>query len=128
LAFDVSFQEIAPTLVAGDAVVSREPAYRRAVVVPVRDTAVTSVYLPAAALHRSSRQPPVRVRRVSFGVVQAVASNCSIYYMNASVIIDFILVAFREWPGTYSLECNLQVAAVNRVKYAVLRVVLALPT
>jgi amino acid adenylation domain-containing protein len=53
LGFDVSFQEVAPTLMAGGAVVSREPADRRdfpAVVRRVRDTCVTHVYLPVAAL------------------------------------------------------------------------------
>ncbi|GAA1287470.1 amino acid adenylation domain-containing protein [Saccharothrix xinjiangensis] len=53
LGFDVSFQEIVPTLAAGGTVVSREPADRRdvpAVVQRVLDTAVTHVYLPVAAL------------------------------------------------------------------------------
>ena len=53
LGFDVSFQEIVPTLVAGGAVVSRGPADRRdlaAVVRRVQDAGVTHVYLPVAAL------------------------------------------------------------------------------
>ncbi|MFD7659800.1 amino acid adenylation domain-containing protein, partial [Actinosynnema sp. NPDC059797] len=53
LGFDVSFQEIVPTLAAGGTVVSREPADRRdvpAVVRRVLDTAVTHVYQPVAAL------------------------------------------------------------------------------
>jgi amino acid adenylation domain-containing protein len=53
LGFDVSFQEIVPTLVAGGTVVSREPADRRdlpAVVRRVQEAAVTHVYLPVAAL------------------------------------------------------------------------------
>lgn len=53
LGFDVSFQEIVPTLVAGGTVVSREPVDRRdfpALAARVRDTAVTHVYLPVAAL------------------------------------------------------------------------------
>ena len=51
--FDVSFQEIIPTLLAGATVVAREPADRRdfpAVVRRVADTAVTHLYLPVAAL------------------------------------------------------------------------------
>ncbi|MEV6909157.1 amino acid adenylation domain-containing protein [Amycolatopsis sp. NPDC051071] len=51
--FDVSFQEILPTLLAGGTVVSREPADRRdfpALVRRVADTAVTHLYLPVAAL------------------------------------------------------------------------------
>jgi amino acid adenylation domain-containing protein len=51
--FDVSFQEIVPTLLAGGAVISREPADRRdfpAMVRRVADTEVTHVYLPVAAL------------------------------------------------------------------------------
>jgi len=51
--FDVSYQEIMPTLLAGATVVSREPADRRdlpAVVRRVADTAVTHLYLPVAAL------------------------------------------------------------------------------
>ncbi|HEY0696192.1 MAG TPA: AMP-binding protein, partial [Micromonospora sp.] len=53
LGFDVSFQEIVPTLAAGGTVVSREPADRRdlpAVVRRVHDARVTHVYLPVAAL------------------------------------------------------------------------------
>ncbi|UWZ42821.1 amino acid adenylation domain-containing protein [Dactylosporangium matsuzakiense] len=53
LGFDVSFQEIVPTLAAGGTVVSREPADRRdfaALVERVADTRVTHVYLPVAAL------------------------------------------------------------------------------
>ncbi|MFP3986815.1 amino acid adenylation domain-containing protein [Streptomyces sp. E11-3] len=53
LGFDVSFQEILPTLLAGGTVVSREPADRRdlpAVVRRVAATGVTHVYLPVAAL------------------------------------------------------------------------------
>ncbi|WP_424186730.1 non-ribosomal peptide synthetase [Actinokineospora sp. G85] len=51
--FDVSFQEIVPTLVAGGTVVSRDDVDRRdfpALVAHVRDTAVTHLYLPVAAL------------------------------------------------------------------------------
>jgi amino acid adenylation domain-containing protein len=53
LGFDVSFQEIIPTLMAGGTVVSRDPADRRdlpAVVRRVEEAAVTHVYLPVAAL------------------------------------------------------------------------------
>ncbi|MEV4878676.1 non-ribosomal peptide synthetase [Streptomyces cyaneofuscatus] len=53
LGFDVSFQEILPTLVAGGTLVSRDPADRRdlpAVVERVRAHRVTHVYLPVAAL------------------------------------------------------------------------------
>ncbi|MFJ9636516.1 amino acid adenylation domain-containing protein [Streptomyces sp. NPDC101178] len=53
LGFDVSFQEILPTLVAGGTLVSREPADRRdlpAVVERIRAHQVTHVYLPVAAL------------------------------------------------------------------------------
>ncbi|GHC84205.1 hypothetical protein GCM10007079_25970 [Nocardiopsis terrae] len=53
LGFDVSFQEIVPTLAAGGTVISREPADRRdlpAVVRRVVESAATHVYLPAAAL------------------------------------------------------------------------------
>lgn len=53
LGFDVSFQEIVPTLAAGGTVVSREPADRRdfpALVERVLDTKVTHVFLPVAAL------------------------------------------------------------------------------
>ncbi|MFC6093983.1 non-ribosomal peptide synthetase [Saccharothrix lopnurensis] len=53
LGFDVSFQEIVPTLAAGGTVVSRDPADRRdlpAVARRVLDAAVTHVYLPVAAL------------------------------------------------------------------------------
>ncbi|TWV34955.1 amino acid adenylation domain-containing protein [Streptomyces misionensis] len=53
LGFDVSFQEILPTLIAGGTLVSREPADRRdlpAVVERVRAHRVTHVYLPVAAL------------------------------------------------------------------------------
>ncbi|RSN24767.1 non-ribosomal peptide synthetase [Amycolatopsis sp. WAC 01416] len=51
--FDVSFQEILPTLLAGATVVSREPADRRdfpELVRRVADTEVTHLYLPVAAL------------------------------------------------------------------------------
>ncbi|KFZ81434.1 amino acid adenylation protein [Amycolatopsis sp. MJM2582] len=51
--FDVSFQEIVPTLLAGGTVVSREPADRRdfpELVRRVADTEVTHLYLPVAAL------------------------------------------------------------------------------
>ena len=51
--FDVSFQEILPTLLVGATVVSREPADRRdfpELVRRVADTAVTHLYLPVAAL------------------------------------------------------------------------------
>ncbi|GAB3836090.1 non-ribosomal peptide synthetase [Dactylosporangium cerinum] len=53
LGFDVSFQEIIPTLVAGGTVVSRGLADRRdlaSVVRRVEDAAVTHLYLPVAAL------------------------------------------------------------------------------
>lgn len=53
LGFDVSFQEIIPTLAAGGTVVSREPADRRdfaALVERVLATRVTHLYLPVAAL------------------------------------------------------------------------------
>ncbi|ANZ39053.1 non-ribosomal peptide synthetase [Lentzea guizhouensis] len=53
LGFDVSFQEIIPTLVAGGTIVSREPADRRmfpAVLSRIASTQVTHVYLPVAAL------------------------------------------------------------------------------
>src|SRR6185312_10911743 len=53
LGFDVSFQEIVPTLAAGGTVVSREPADRRdfpALVRRIAETRVTHVYLPVAAL------------------------------------------------------------------------------
>jgi amino acid adenylation domain-containing protein len=53
LGFDVSFQEIVPTLAAGGTVVSREPADRRdfpALVRRVAETRVTHIYLPVAAL------------------------------------------------------------------------------
>ncbi|MEV0704756.1 amino acid adenylation domain-containing protein [Saccharopolyspora sp. NPDC050389] len=51
--FDVSFQEIVPTLVSGGTVVARDDVDRRdfpALVRHVRDKAVTHVYLPVAAL------------------------------------------------------------------------------
>ncbi len=53
LGFDVSFQEIVPTLAAGGTVVSRQPADRRdfpALVRRVAQTRVTHIYLPVAAL------------------------------------------------------------------------------
>jgi amino acid adenylation domain-containing protein len=53
LGFDVSYQEIIPTLLCGGTVVSREPADRRdfpAVLRRIVDTAVTHIYLPVAAL------------------------------------------------------------------------------
>ncbi|MZE79645.1 AMP-binding protein, partial [Streptomyces sp. SID5475] len=53
LGFDVSFQEILPTLLAGGTVISREPADRRdlpAVVRRVTESGATHVYLPVAAL------------------------------------------------------------------------------
>ncbi len=53
LGFDVSFQEILPTLVAGGTVVSREPADRRdfpALAERIAAAAVTHLYLPVAAL------------------------------------------------------------------------------
>ena len=53
LGFDVSFQEIVPTLAAGGTVVSREPADRRdfpALARRIVQTKVTHVYLPVAAL------------------------------------------------------------------------------
>jgi acyl-coenzyme A synthetase/AMP-(fatty) acid ligase/acyl carrier protein len=51
--FDVSYQEIVPTLLAGGTAVAREPADRRdfpAVVRRVAETEVTHLYLPVAAL------------------------------------------------------------------------------
>jgi amino acid adenylation domain-containing protein len=53
LGFDVSFQEIVPTLAAGGTVVSREPADRRdfpALVRRIAETRVSHIYLPVAAL------------------------------------------------------------------------------
>ncbi|MBD0741868.1 amino acid adenylation domain-containing protein [Streptomyces sp. CBMA152] len=53
IGFDVSFQEIFPTLVAGGTLVSREPVDRRdlpALVRRVAETGVTHLYLPVAAL------------------------------------------------------------------------------
>lgn len=53
LGFDVSFQEILPTLASGGTVVSREPADRRffqVMLSRIADTRVTHVYLPVAAL------------------------------------------------------------------------------
>ncbi|NUU21488.1 MAG: amino acid adenylation domain-containing protein, partial [Streptomycetaceae bacterium] len=53
LGFDVSFQEIVPTLAAGGTVVSRHPVDRRdfaALARRVVDTAVTHLFLPVAAL------------------------------------------------------------------------------
>jgi amino acid adenylation domain-containing protein len=53
LGFDVSFQEIVPTLAAGGTVVSREPVDRRdfpALVARLAAERVTHVYLPVAAL------------------------------------------------------------------------------
>ncbi|WP_340377117.1 amino acid adenylation domain-containing protein [Streptomyces sp. SS7] len=53
LGFDVSFQEIVPTLASGGTVVSREPADRRdfpALVRRVEETRVSHVFLPVAAL------------------------------------------------------------------------------
>ncbi|MGW4162041.1 non-ribosomal peptide synthetase [Streptomyces sp. NPDC004788] len=53
LGFDVSFQEIVPTLAAGGTVVSREPVDRRdfpGLVRHVADAEVTHIYLPVAAL------------------------------------------------------------------------------
>jgi len=58
LGFDVSFQEILPTLAAGGTVVSREPADRRdqpAVVARIGARKVTHVYLPVAALRPFAR-------------------------------------------------------------------------
>jgi amino acid adenylation domain-containing protein len=76
LGFDVSFQEILPTLVAGGTVVSREPADRRdfpALVRRLRQTEVTHLYLPVAALRplvqrvlaRDVRLPALRYLCVS---------------------------------------------------------------
>jgi len=76
LGFDVSFQEILPTLAAGGTVVSREPADRRdfaAVLRRIADSAVTHVYLPVAALRpvvqlaedRGLRLPALRFLCVS---------------------------------------------------------------
>ncbi|WP_157636012.1 non-ribosomal peptide synthetase [Burkholderia ubonensis] len=53
LGFDVSFQEIIPTLATGGTVISRGGLDRRdlaAIAAHVRDAAVTHVYLPVAAL------------------------------------------------------------------------------
>jgi amino acid adenylation domain-containing protein len=53
LSFDVSFQEIMPTLACGGTIVSREPADRRdlpAVLARIVDARVTHVYLPVPAL------------------------------------------------------------------------------
>ncbi|WP_326809736.1 amino acid adenylation domain-containing protein [Streptomyces scopuliridis] len=53
LGFDVSFQEIIPTLVSGGTVVSREPADRRdfpALIRRIEETRVSHVFLPVAAL------------------------------------------------------------------------------
>ncbi|MEU5432493.1 amino acid adenylation domain-containing protein [Streptomyces sp. NPDC020719] len=53
IGFDVSFQEIFPTLVSGGTLVSREPVDRRdlpALVRRVAETGVTHLYLPVAAL------------------------------------------------------------------------------
>lgn len=58
LGFDVSFQEILPTLVAGGTLVSREPADRRdlsAVLARVRAQRVSHIYLPVAALRPFTR-------------------------------------------------------------------------
>ncbi|GAA0706621.1 non-ribosomal peptide synthetase [Dactylosporangium roseum] len=76
LGFDVSFQEIVPTLAVGGTIVSREPADRRdfpALVRRVAETAVTHVYLPVAALRpfvqsalsRKTRFPALRYLCVS---------------------------------------------------------------
>ncbi|MFI5844842.1 amino acid adenylation domain-containing protein [Catenuloplanes sp. NPDC051500] len=75
LGFDVSFQEILPTLAAGGTVVSREPADRRmftAVLSRIAQTEVTHVYLPVAALRplvqaasRGTRLPALRYVCVS---------------------------------------------------------------
>ncbi|WP_051872436.1 non-ribosomal peptide synthetase [Streptomyces sclerotialus] len=53
IGFDVSFQEIFPTLAAGGTLVSRDPVDRRdlpGLVRRVRETEVTHLYLPVAAL------------------------------------------------------------------------------
>jgi amino acid adenylation domain-containing protein len=53
LSFDVSFQEILPTLASGGTIVSREPADRRFfgdMLKRIADTRVTHVYLPVPAL------------------------------------------------------------------------------
>ncbi|MFD0312737.1 non-ribosomal peptide synthetase [Streptomyces flavalbus] len=58
LGFDVSFQEILPTLIAGGTLVSRDPADRRdlpAVLARVRERRVSHVYLPVAALRPFTR-------------------------------------------------------------------------
>ncbi|GIE90982.1 non-ribosomal peptide synthetase [Actinoplanes regularis] len=76
LGFDVSFQEILPTLAAGGTVVSRAPADRRmfpAILHRIARTAVTHVYLPVAALRpllqvaagRGTRLPALRYLCVS---------------------------------------------------------------
>ncbi|WP_108999100.1 non-ribosomal peptide synthetase [Streptomyces rishiriensis] len=58
LGFDVSFQEIVPTLVAGGTLVSREPADRRdlpAVLARVSALRISHLYLPVAALRPFTR-------------------------------------------------------------------------
>ncbi|MFD9336126.1 amino acid adenylation domain-containing protein [Streptomyces sp. NPDC060028] len=53
IGFDVSFQEIFPTLVAGGTLISRDPVDRRdlpSLVRRVAETGVTHLYLPVAAL------------------------------------------------------------------------------
>ncbi|MFF4489536.1 amino acid adenylation domain-containing protein [Streptomyces sp. NPDC001544] len=53
LGFDVSFQEIVPTLASGGTVVSREPADRRdfpALIRRIEETQVSHIFLPVAAL------------------------------------------------------------------------------
>ncbi|WP_259454478.1 non-ribosomal peptide synthetase [Streptomyces ginkgonis] len=74
LGFDVSFQEIVPTLLAGGTVVSRAPADRRdfpAVVRRITDSAVTHVYLPVAAL-----RPFVQAARAAGAALEGVSHVC----------------------------------------------------
>ncbi|PZG02537.1 non-ribosomal peptide synthetase [Micromonospora deserti] len=76
LGFDVSFQEILPTLATGGTVVSRDPIDRRmltAILTRIAQTEVTHVYLPATALRplvqaataRGTRLPALRYLCVS---------------------------------------------------------------
>ncbi len=72
LGFDVSFQEIVPTLVAGGVIVSREPADRRdfpALLRRLADTQITHVYLPVAALRpfvQSARAQHLRLPKLRY--------------------------------------------------------------
>ncbi|RMI40638.1 non-ribosomal peptide synthetase [Streptomyces triticirhizae] len=74
LGFDVSFQEIVPTLLVGGTVVSREPADRRdlpAVVRRIVDGDLTHVYLPVAAL-----RPFVQAARSAGAGLERVTTVC----------------------------------------------------